>query len=406
MTEATPPPEPPRSPPGSPPGSLPPPLPKPAPYGARSLADLVPSVLSAAGLDGFPNPLGLEPVDGVCVMVVDGLGQHQVLDHPDAAPFLASLARENEPLTAGFPATTATSLASLAIGVAPGEHGLVGYTVPIPGHDRPMNLLLWELYGHGPDAPLLEELPPERFQPLPTLLERAAAAGSPVTVAGPPEHATSALTRAILRGAQYEGAGSLGELVLSARTALLDRRPIYAYYPAIDFHGHMSGPGSDPWLEHVAALDRAAEAIADGLPRGGALVVTGDHGMVTLRADERIDMADEPELAAGVRFLAGEARARHVIAVPGAEHDVHAIWSQVLGDRMWVLSRDEAIAAGWFGPRVGERATGRIGDVVAAAFGPVGVVQRDVDPLQAMLTGHHGSLTDAERLVPFALVRA
>ena len=386
-----------------------PPLPPPAPYGSRSLCDLVPSVFAAFGLNGFRNPLEIERLSAACVLVVDGLGHNQVLEHPEAAPFLSALCGANEPLVTGFPATTAASLGSLATGLPPGEHGMVGYTVEVPGQpDRAMNLLLWELYGHGPDAdpPLLEQLPPEQFQPVPTLLERAAEQGTMVTVAGPPDHAGSALTRAILRGARYEGAATLGELVLAARTALADGRAIYAYNPGLDFHGHMSGPGSDRWLEEIALVDAAAAAVADGLPPGAALIVTGDHGMVTLAPRERVDVADEPELTAGVRFLAGEARARHVVPVAGAAQDVLAIWREVVGDRMWVLSRDEAIAAGWFGPTVTDAARGRIGEVVAAAFAPVGIVQRDVDPLQAMLTGHHGSLTDAERLVPFAYARA
>jgi hypothetical protein len=94
------------------------------------------------------------------------------------------------------------------------------------------------------------------------------------------------------------------------------------------------------------------------------------------------------------------------VPVAGAARDVLAIWREVVGDRMWVLTRDEAIAAGWFGPVVTNAARRRIGEVVAAAFAPTGIVQRDVDPLQAMLTGHHGSLTDAERLVPFAYAKA
>lgn len=386
-----------------------PPLPAPAPYGTRSLADLVPSVFAALGLSGFRNPLRIEPLTAACVLVVDGLGQQQVLAHAGAAPFLSALARANEPLYAGFPATTAGSLGSLATGLPPGEHGLVGYTVEVPGQvDRAMNLLLWELYGHGPDAvpPLVEQFPPEEFQPRPTLLERAADQGTMVTVAGPPDHAGSALTRAILRGAHYEGAETLDELVPVVREALADGRPIYAYNPGLDFHGHMTGSGSERWLDEIANVDAAAAAIADSLPPGGALIVTGDHGMVTLTQEEKIDVADEPELTAGVRFLAGEARARHIVPVAGAARDVLAIWREVLGDRMWVMSREEAIEAGWFGPTVTDVARSRIGEVVAAAFGPIGVVQRDVDPLQAMLTGHHGSLTDAERLVPFAYVRA
>jgi hypothetical protein len=251
----------------------------------------------------------------------------------------------------------------------------------------------------------MQEFPPERFQLVPTLLERAAALSAEVTVLGPHEHAGSALTRAILRGGRYEGAGTLGELVLGVETNLLDGRPVYAYTPGLDFHGHMTGPGSDGWLDELAAVDAAVKAIAGRLPTGSALFVTGDHGMVTLAAGQKVDVADERELTAGVRFLAGEARARHVVAIPGAERDVLAIWQEVMGDRMWVLTRDEAIDAGWFGPRIAPQARARIGDVVAAAREPVGVVQRDVDPLQAMLIGHHGSLSDAERLVPFAAWR-
>ena len=68
---------------------------------------------------------------------------------------------------------------------------------------------------------------------------------------------------------------------------------------------------------------------------------------------------------------------------------------------MVVVERDQAILAGWFGPKVLDRVRPRIGDVMAVAREPVAVFQRDVDPLQAGLVGHHGSLTLVEQLVPF-----
>src|SRR5207253_1319985 len=68
--------------------------------------------------------------------------------------------------------------------------------------------------------------------------------------------------------------------------------------------------------------------------------------------------------------------------------------------------REEAIATGIFGPQVSDQARERIGDVVAAAYGRVGIVQRDVDPAQARLNGHHGSLTPAEQLVPLLMYRS
>ena len=52
-------------------GSPAPPLPR---YGTRSLAELVPSLLTSLGLAGLANPLALEPAPRVCLLLVDGLG--------------------------------------------------------------------------------------------------------------------------------------------------------------------------------------------------------------------------------------------------------------------------------------------------------------------------------------------
>jgi hypothetical protein len=108
-------------------------------------------------------------------------------------------------------------------------------------------------------------------------------------------------------------------------------------------------------------------------------------------------------LQAGVRLLGGEVRDRHVYAEPGAQAEVLAAWRERLGDSAWVLSRDEAIDAGWFGPTVVERARARIGDVVAAMRGQAGVVRRTAEPLESSMLGQHGSLTTAEQLVPLLI---
>src|SRR5439155_4379213 len=112
----------------------------------------------------------LEPAARVALVLVDGLGWELLQANRRSAPFLNSIAQE--PLTAGFPATTAASLSSLATGLPPGEHGLVGYTMALPGYDRALNTLTWALYGLGTRVELLGELVPESFQPIPTLAQR------------------------------------------------------------------------------------------------------------------------------------------------------------------------------------------------------------------------------------------
>jgi len=248
---------------------------------------------------------------------------------------------------------------------------------------------------------------PEAFQPVPTLTERAAGAGVPIHYLGPAFHMRSGLSRAIGRGQWFHPAESL-EAIQEAALRWLDARPalVYAYHPRLDAAGHVEGVASQAWHDELVAIDHVVRTLAEQLPDDTLLAVTGDHGMVDLRTNERLDLADHPDLAAGVTLVAGEARARYLRTVPGAAGDVLETWRSSVGDRMWVWTRDEAIATGIFGPTVSDQARERIGDVVAVAYDRVGIVQRDVDPALARLNGHHGSLTAAEQLVPFLLYRS
>ena len=380
-------------------------LPIPVPrYGVRSIAELTPSLLSSLGLVRFENRLGLESTRRICLLLIDGLGWELVKANAPAAPFLNSVA--GEPLTVGFPATTAASLSSIATGRPPGEHGLAGYTLALPGYGRAFNVLTWSLYGVGPRSDMLDELVPEQFQPGPTLADQAAASGLRIHHLGPAFHEGSGLTRAIGRGERFHPANSL-EAVSETALQLL-RAPqsfVYGYHPALDAAGHVHGVASQAWRSELNKIDNALRVLAEQLPAETTLAVTGDHGMIDLRPEQRLDLADHPELAAGVSLLAGEARARYVRAAQGATADVVSTWRSNLGDRMWVWTAEEAIATGIFGPSVSDLVRQRIGDVVAAAFGPVGIVERAVDPAQARFNGHHGSLTPGEQQVPLFVYR-
>lgn len=371
-------------------------------YGQASLADLFPSLLAGLGVPGENDRLGLGLVARrVCVLLVDGLGAEQLAEHADIAPFLSSA--DPRVLTAGFPTTTTTSLTSLGVGVPPGEHGMVGYLLRVPGYERLMSPLKWKLFGAGPRVDLLKELVPEEFQPRRTVFERAADDGVSVTQVGPFFQAGSGLTRAVFRGSEFRFDVSMGDLVDGAVTALRqgDRSLVYAYHADLDTTGHVRGPGSQAWQLELANVDRAAQAIAERLPEDGILLVTADHGMVAL--DDRVDFDTDPILRDGVVDLGGEARARHVYTAEGAAKDVAAAWSAQLGDRFEVVLRDEAIDRGWFGPAVSPESLTRIGDLVVVARNRGGIVRSAIEPLQSGFAGHHGSLTSAEMHVPLLL---
>src|SRR2546426_720433 len=156
------------------------------------------------------------------------------------------------------------------------------------------------------------------------------------------DHARSGLTRATLRGAIYGPVYSPGDVAAAAGEELrAGTRLVCAYYPGLDFTGHLRGPASDAWALELGHVDRIASDLADRLPPGSAMIGTGDHGMVEVLEEQKIDLAYHPELTEGVRLIAGEPRARFVYSRPGAERDVLAAWHGTLGDRMWVVSRGE-----------------------------------------------------------------
>src|SRR3954468_2461541 len=114
----------------------------PAPrYGEASLADVGPSLLASLGVGGESNVLSLPDTARAVLFVVDGLGWTGLKAHADAAPYLSSM--NGRVLTAGFPSTTVTSLASLGTGLPPGQHGLTGYTTYMADIGAVVNWLAW-----------------------------------------------------------------------------------------------------------------------------------------------------------------------------------------------------------------------------------------------------------------------
>jgi hypothetical protein len=364
-------------------------------YGTASLADLMPSVSAVLGVPGAADVLGLgaelDGVDRIAVLLVDGLGACQIPVAAAHAPILRDLPART--LTSAFPSTTPVSLVTLGTGALPGAHGVLGFTLRKPDGGI-LNHIRWQ---DDPD--------PAAWQPLPTCFETAAAAGVIVTQVTRPEFQGTGLTVAANRGAAF--AAGADPLTLSAEMlAALDRPGlVYGYHPDLDHEGHVAGVGSPPWEQAAAEVGRLVERLVEGLPAGAALLVTADHGQLNVPVEGRFDLGTDPVLAAGIVAVSGEPRVRYLYAEPGARDDVIAAWRGVLGEAAWVLTREEAIAGGWYGPVPPEH-LGRLGDVVVICQQRAVVVASGWEP-QAVgqLVGYHGSVTAAEMTVPLLIAR-
>jgi Type I phosphodiesterase / nucleotide pyrophosphatase len=375
-------------------------------YGDGSLADLLPSVSALLGVPGTDDVLGLRDrlggVQRVAVLLVDGLGAYQMPAIAPYAPVLADLATANggraTTLTSGFPSTTPVSLATLGTGALPGAHGILGFTVRRPD-GRILNHIRWS---DDPD--------PRRWQPVRSRLETAAAAGVAVTSVTRPEFEGSGLTVSAMRGGAFSGAvdsTAVADQMLRALSAAAGPALVYGYHPDLDQRGHDAGVDSDAWRDAARGVDRLLDRLVTGLPAGMALLVTADHGQVNIPYDRRFDIAADPALSSGIVAVSGEPRVRYLYTADGALDDVLATYRSVLGDAAWVITRDEAIDGGWYGP-VPPSHAGRIGDVVVICLDRTIVLATGWEPRAvAALIAFHGSVTAAEMTVPLlSLVRS
>jgi predicted AlkP superfamily pyrophosphatase or phosphodiesterase len=262
-------------------------------YGEGTLSDLANSLLASLGVNDAANPLGLASTRRACLLIVDGLGWELLRAHQAAAPFLSELTFTGRALTAGFPATTVTSLSSLGTGLPPGRHGMLGYQVAVPGQDRLLNGLRWD-----------EQIDPVDWQPAPTIYQRAAAADIAAFRVAARGLEKTGFSLASMRGATYRPADSMGALVAQASWALADsdRALVTVYHPDLDGTGHVFGSQSEAWSYQLAHVDKMAEQLASSLPSGTVLYVTADHGMVDAAPDDKIDVDLVPGL--GWRCLA------------------------------------------------------------------------------------------------------
>ena len=373
-------------------------------YGGMCLDSVLPAVADVVGAELDPERarragaarerFGLPTAERVCVVLVDGLGEQLLAERKGHAAFLRGQLAQARSLTVGYPSTTAASMGLFGTGCGAGRTGLAGYTVRNPETSGLANLVSWT----GASDPLT-------WQPEPTWFELLVAGGAAVTSVGPAGFAGSGLTLAALRGARYLGAESLGDRVDVAVRELARPGVVYLYWGDVDKAGHQEGWQSAAWGDALAEADRELARLARRLPAGTLLLVTADHGMVDVDHDRLVDVAQTPALSTDVALIAGEPRATHVHLAPGVDRAAaRDRWRTTLDGHAWVLERDEAVAAGWFGP-VAPRALPMIGDLVVAALGTSGVVDsRTQTPHSLLLRGMHGSLTAGEMRIPLVVV--
>lgn len=354
-------------------------------YAGANVRGIVPAILGpTAWQRELPDwmPDVLSHADQIVLLVVDGLGWDQLRSHEQVAPTMAGLSGRK--ITTVAPTTTATALTSIATGLAPGEHGVVGYRVVLGG--EVVNMLRWTHDG----ADRRRSQPPSDVQRYPAFL------GETIPVVSPAELCFTAFSEAHLRGARPVGFRATSSLPLEVRRELdAGERFVYAYYGGVDRIAHERGFG-EFYDAELRDADRLVADLLEVLPPGAALLVTADHGQVSV-GDNIV--TPTPELLSLVSMQSGEGRFRWLHARRGARSELLAAAEQEFGTTGWVRTREQLLDEHWFGPTVAPPIAARLGDVALVARAPVSYHDPD-DTGPFELVCRHGSMTSAEVYVP------
>jgi hypothetical protein len=327
-------------------------------------------------------PDAVSGADAVVLFVLDGLGWDQLQERAELAPTLMSM--QGRSIHTVAPTTTATALSSITTGLTPGEHGLIGYRMVLGG--EVINVLRWAV---GPQQ-VRRSQPPSTVQPFEPFL------GQRVPVIAQGELQESGFSEAHLRGCDPVGWRAPSSIAVEAAIQVsAGERFVYCYYNGIDKIAHERGFGDfyDAELRFADAL--VADLIA-AVPPGTAVLVIADHGQVEVGA--RI-VHPSDDLLGPVTIQSGEGRFRWLHCASSDVAGVVDTAESEVGDIAWVVTKEQMLDEGWFGPTVAPPVQQRLGDVALCAYEPVSFYEAaDSGPFE--LVCRHGSMTSAEMNVP------
>ena len=328
-------------------------------------------------------PKVITEANQVVLLVVDGLGTEQLASFSNEAPLLASMSGTN--ICSVAPTTTATALTSIASGLSPLDHGIVGYRMRL-GQDQVFNTLRWSYsdFGRRPSSPG-------------SICSAKPFMGLDVPAVSKAQYTNTGFTRAYLGDTKLFEFRTLSTMVSKVAALLQAGRPfVYTYYEGLDTVAHEYGFG-DPYLRELRFLDFLVNELIAVLPHGAALVVTADHGQVVV-PDPPLSI--DPRLEALTIMKSGEGRFRWLHLRRGELVSAEKIAKEVYSEIAVVMSREEALDCGLFGPDHNEgRAHQRLGDLALIATAPIAFLDpADVGPFN--LVSRHGALTSAELDVP------
>lgn len=379
-------------------------------YDGHCLTNLMQSLLAHFGLP-HAAPLAfhqdfsraLQGKGKVVMLLLDGFGwlnwQRAVQRRPRLTEVLAPTACW--PLTSVFPSTTSAALATLASGLPPAAHGVLGYLMYFPEYQRVFNMLGFRTPDASHESLLECGFDPAHYLPAPTVLQALRQAGVMAGAYSFHLYASSGLSQVLYPEEPAYPYLATGDLLESTLAQLHAPGPtfLFLYRSELDSIAHNHGADTEAYATQLQAFATTLhEQLLPRLDAETVLLITADHGHIDGNDDEAINLSAMPEVERHFSVVpAGEGRAAQLYLEPGSEAGVR----RNLEDTGLFTVLDHAEMLPLFGEPRRSGMEAHLGDLLAMPHGSRRIIY-DYQPAKfhTAMAGRHGGLSPEEMLVP------
>jgi hypothetical protein len=363
----------------------------------RALASLAraPSIPLDAPSSRVAGAIGR--ADHYVFVLVDGLGMNLVETLPGDSFLRAHVAME---LRSVHPSGTPAGLTSIATGLWPSEHGVIGWFEYLEQPDLLVTTLPFvERFSRRPLGEF--GVTPQTLYPQPTLMPRFAcdaAAFMPAFISD------SAYSRYFTGGCTTYGYDTLPNAMRDVRRRIQSTPGptyTYVYIPFVDQAEHVHGVYADPVRAALRDVDKSLARLAEGVTDGVRIVVSADHGQIDVH-DEDTHLIDDGDHL--LELLAAPPTGDPRVAlfhVRARKHDTFEdAFRQRFLEQFALLTTAEAEALHMLGPGVLSALARKLsGDYVAIPRGPSALMYKPESPMR----GYHGGMARDEVRIPLVV---
>jgi predicted AlkP superfamily pyrophosphatase or phosphodiesterase len=347
-------------------------------------------VRSLARLIGEPDHLVFVLADGLGMHLVEGLGPDSFLRR--------NLKRQ---IVSVFPSSTGPALTALATGLWPAAHAVTAWFTYLQEYGLTATVLPYQ------ERRSQKVFDPRRVDPtrvfpgavMAPFFRRDYMALQPQRIAD------SVFTRYLGGGSAAQGylslAHAIDEIVKRIKAALGPTHT-YLYWPDIDSQEHDSGAQSPLARKQVRLLDSALGRLKYELGERVTIVVSADHGQVTVPEESKFVLADGDELEEMLSVWppSGEPRMIAFHIRTGMKATFAEVFQRRFQGAFLLISTGEAEELRLFGPAIlSPVARARLGDFIAIPEGLQALGYAGEGTILRM-RGFHAGLHPDEMLIP------